>query len=83
MARLYFIDSAQCQASSKNPTKLDVSVVFYPRSWDGCLGLGWCVGALAISIHAPVWGATPTGSYTGTQSLFQFTRPCGARLAYK
>ena len=33
-----------------------------------------------VSIHAPVWGATHISPSRIIISLFQFTRPCGARL---
>ena len=34
-----------------------------------------------VSIHAPVWGATTAGRKHATLTLFQSTRPCGARPA--
>ncbi len=38
-----------------------------------------CDCTCAVSIHAPVWGATRTYALRKLSSLFQSTRPCGAR----
>jgi len=39
-------------------------------------------GRGAVSIHAPAWGATATAMLRASGTMFQFTRPHGARLAY-
>ena len=36
-------------------------------------------GIPAVSIHAPAWGATVTRSHIALATVFQFTRPHGAR----
>ena len=35
---------------------------------------------VAVSIHAPAWGATLLSSVTAAGAMFQSTRPRGARL---
>ena len=42
------------------------------------LGLG--KAEKAVSIHAPVWGATFKGFNVGVDGAFQSTHPCGVRL---
>jgi len=40
---------------------------------------GFHGGIFAVSIHAPVWGATQPGAKWSRPHTFQSTRPCGAR----
>ena len=67
-------------ATAKIPQKL---LYFNPRTHVGCDSLGGDVCALlAISIHAPTWGATGyMSSFTNGVEKFQSTHPRGVRHA--
>ena len=55
---------------------------FNPRTRVGCDGCGsFDRVSDYVSIHAPVWGATPTISAHCLHAMFQSTHPCGVRLA--
>ena len=46
------------------------------RLGDPCIPMG----GRAVSIHAPVWGATPRAIASSAQLSFRSTPPCGGRL---
>ena len=54
---------------------------FNPRTRVGCDPLQGETGFVKIdvSIHAPVWGATPTFDTHKVEGSFQSTHPCGVR----
>ena len=54
---------------------------FNPRTRVGCdRFLGYSLFCWIVSIHAPVWGATPLTTFCQSAMMFQSTHPCGVRL---
>jgi len=55
-------------------------ISFNPRTRVGCDGgVVRCARSGKVSIHAPVWGATPCHRSNRVTRLFQSTHPCGVR----
>ena len=50
-----------------------------PRVGGDLANMNKIIFAIAISIHAPAWGATTTGKEPGLIQKFQFTPPRGGR----
>ena len=60
---------------------VSVSFCFNPRTRVGCDLFDWSTWCYnLVSIHAPVWGATPMAICLVWVKLFQSTHPCGVRL---
>ena len=64
---------------SSTPKNVLRKVSIHAPTWGATKGEYLLIGYIAVSIHAPTWGATRGNPRSSMTSLFQSTRPRGAR----